>query len=163
MKLYSFAEIKAAADCEKIAVDLGLKVADHRCAATWRGGTNTNSVHLERDQWSDHGDGGKGGSVIDLVAAVKFNGNKQQAQEWLGDHLGLKHTKETTNHVSKTGTHYQKLLDEGFTEVCRYDYTDDRGKLSFQVIRMQHPERGKEFLQQAANGRWTVRDCPKYP
>lgn len=164
MKFYSFADIKAAADCEKIAVELGLKVADHRCSATWRNGTNPNSVHLEREQWSDHGDGGKGGSVIDLVAAVKFAGDKQQAQEWLGGHLGLKHKKETSaSRGSTAGTHYQELIDGGFKEVTRYNYTDDRGKLSFQVIRLEHPEKGKEFLQQAASGRWSVKDCPKYP
>lgn len=162
MKFYCYTAIKAATDCEKMAAELGLKVVDHRCAATWRGGENANSVHIEGAKWSDHGNCGKGGSVIDLVAEVRFGGNMLQAQEWLGERLGLEPLREAKkNPVSIAGTHYEKLLQEGYAEVSRYDYTDERGKLSFQVIRLQHPEKGKEFLQQAANGRWSVKDCPK--
>lgn len=162
MKFYRYDEIKAAADCEAIAVAIGLKVVDHRCAATWRGGTNDTSVHISRDSWSDHGDGGKGGSVIDLVALAKFNGDHQQAQEWLGDHLGL--TPRATlqrNPVANAGSHHERLIEQGYAEVARYDYTDAKGALVFQVVRMAHPEKGKEFLQQAASGAWTVKDLPK--
>ena len=161
MKFFSFEDIKAAADCEQIAVALGLKVTDHRCAAVWRNGENPTSVHLDRMAYSDHGDGGKGGSVIDLVAAVRFNGDINQAQEWLGNHLGLTPTMETVPNPTGGGTHYDRLISDGFAEVCRYDYTDAAGAVIFQVVRLQHPEKGKEFLQCAADGKWSVKGIEK--
>lgn len=161
MRFFNFEKLKAAADCEAVAAALGLKVQDHRCAATWRGATNPTAVSLTRDAWCDFGDNGRGGSAIDLVAVVRFGGDVQQAQEWLGEHLGLKPDLETVpNPVGIAGTHYERLIESGYREICRYDYTDARGQPVFQVIRLHHPEKGKEFLQQAADGRWTVKHCP---
>lgn len=161
MKFYNFAEIKRVSDCADIAVAMGFKVTDRRCAATWRGGENPNSVHLDRETYCDHGDNGSGGSVLDFVARVRFGGDINQAQEWLGDHLGLVPTAHTVpNPVGSAGSHYEHLLSEGYSEVRRYDYTDADGKLLFQVVRLHHPDKAKQFLQQAANGNWRVKDIP---
>ena len=55
MNFYDFTQIKAAADCAAVARDfLGLQVSpEGRCAATWRGGGNPESVSINKDGWHD--------------------------------------------------------------------------------------------------------------
>lgn len=162
MKFYRFDDLRAHADCADVATALGLKVSERRCAATWRGGDNSNSVHLDKETWCDHGDSGNGGTALDLVAKVKFGGDLNQAQEWLGDLLGLTpHMVTSPNPVGNCGSHYESLLADGYSEIRRYDYRDTAGMLLFQVIRLHHPEKSKQFLQQAANGNWRVRGIPQ--
>jgi 5S rRNA maturation endonuclease (ribonuclease M5) len=152
---YDFAQIKAAADCIAIAREIGLTVSpDGRTAATWRGGTNTTSVVINKDGWHDFSTE-QSGSVIDLVALVMFSGMIPQAQNWLGQRLNL--TPRSTIRPAVGPTRYDALKDDGFVEVARYRYTDAGGALIQSVIRMEHPERGKEFLQCDATGRWTVK------
>ena len=124
MKFYSFDEIKAQANCLEIARELGLAI-DHesKCAATWRGGDNPTAVSMNKDGWHDFVKD-ESGSVIDLVAAVKFSGCVQQAQEWLGERLRLIPKHDTAKAKPRRKTRLTHLLSEGYTETKRYDYTD---------------------------------------
>ena len=153
MKCYSFDEIKSQANCLEIARELGLNPNNQgRCAATWRGGHNPN-VAINKDGWFDHKDKNKG-SVIDLVALVKFSGCMQQAQQWLGERLGLTAKHDTAKaKPRKAATRSDHLRAEGYTEVKRYDYTDAFGNAIHQVIRFEHPEKPKQFIQCAASGK----------
>jgi hypothetical protein len=152
---YDFAEIKAAADCVAIARELGITVSpDGRCAATWRGGTNPTSVSINRDGWHDFSQE-ESGSVIDLVAKVMFGGMVPMAQNWLGERLHL--TPKSQIKSSLEPTRYDRLLGEGYSEVCRYRYTDAAGTPVQFVVRLHHPTKPKEFLQCDAAGRWSVK------
>lgn len=96
MKFYDFNQIKAAADCAAVARELlALPLSpEGRCAATWRGGSNPESVLISRDGWHDFGSE-ESGSVIDLVARVRCGGNMMEAQEILGNYLHLSPTMAT--------------------------------------------------------------------
>lgn len=159
MNFYSFEDIKAAANCVTVAGWLGLELdRENRCAATWRGGTNPRSVSVSPDGWHDFSLE-ESGSALDLVAKVQFGGDMQQAQAWLGDRLGLQPTGKMGT-ISEPNSRYDDLLADGYREAKRYDYTDAAGKLVFQVVRLEHATKPKQFLQQAATGSWSVRHLP---
>lgn len=164
MKFYSFDDIKGACSCLDVARDyLKLDInGEGRCAATWRGGTNTDSVAINADGFYDHGSKDDSGSVIDLVALVNHNGNVHAAQEALGQYLNLEHAMQTT--VGRLPgeaprNRYDRLIDQGYVEADRYPYTDTESVLLHQVIRMEHPDPAegqdsKSFIQTDPN------DCP---
>lgn len=158
MKFFDYNEIKSTADCLAVARDLlNLPVsADGRCAATWRGGTNPESVSINKDGWHDFAEE-KSGSVIDLVALVRCGGNVMEAQEILGNHLHLAPKMQTRAAVVESGERYDALIAAGYHEVKRYNYTDADGKLVNQVVRLEHPQKKKEFLQCTPRG-WGLRD-----
>lgn len=157
VEFFDFEEIKKSASCTKVAELLGLSLSpDGRCAATWRGGTNPTSVSINESGFYDHAIE-QGGSSIDLVAVVKFNGIPMMAQQWLGQALGLT-PKGYGKPCPQTGpTRYESLLENGYHEAARYNYTDANGKLIHQAVRLEHPEKSKEFLQCDAAGRWGVK------
>jgi hypothetical protein len=151
MKFYSFEEIRQKGSCIKFAQQvLGVKVnSDNRCAAIWRGGKNENSVALKDEEWYDHS-AKIGFGLIELCQISKFGGiqdsNKQQAQEFLGDWLGLtpvKTSKKTTHEEGR----YKQLIADGYKEAARYYYKDDNGNLVHIVVKLTHPDKHKEFLQ----------------
>ena len=159
MKFYSFDEIRSTANCLEIAREIGLKVgADGRCAATWRGGDNQSAVSIGKDGWHDFRTE-EGGSVLDLVAAVRFDGDMQQAQEWLGERLGLV-AKNETRDMPGENTRFDDLIAKGYRQTASYEYTDADGKPIFHVLRLEHDTEPKEFLQRAASGRWSVKGLP---
>ncbi|MFA6619219.1 MAG: hypothetical protein WCT23_09145, partial [Candidatus Neomarinimicrobiota bacterium] len=152
MKFYNFDEIKSQADCLEIARELGLNPNNQgRCAAVWRGGNNPN-VAINKDGWFDHKDKSKG-SVIDLVALAKFSGCMQQAQQWLGEYLRLIPRHDTAKAKPRRRTRLTHLIESGYTETKRYDYTDAFGNAIHQVIRLEHVSKKKEFIQCAASGK----------
>lgn len=152
-RFFDFDEICRAADCVEIAKEIGLAVADNRCAATWRGGDNATSVSLSKEGWHDFS-AGESGSVIDLVARVKFGGDKQQAQQWLGDRLVL--TPSMVKGVEKTNR-IDRLERDGYRKVKEYHYLDPAtGKPRHTVERWEHPEKPKEFVQRAGS-RYSVK------
>jgi hypothetical protein len=159
VRFFSFDEIRDRADCLEIAREIGLHVGpDGRCAATWRGGDNPTVVSVGKDGWHDFRTE-KGGSVIDLVASVRFDGDIQQAQEWLGERLGLAPKTETKD-IPGESTRYDELIANGYRETRAYTYTDADGKPVFSVLRLEHQTEPKQFLQRAASGRWSVRGLP---
>lgn len=157
MKCYSFDEIKESADCLSVAREIGLDVdRTGRCAASWRGGDNKTAVTINRDGWHDFVKE-ESGSVIDLVALVRFAGDIQKAQEWLGDRLNLSPAIAVKKAPSTYKFRYDVLIEEGYQEVCRYDYTDAFGNIKHQTIRLEHPEKNKEFVQCTADGKWGLK------
>nr|DAF26846.1 MAG TPA: DNA directed DNA polymerase [Caudoviricetes sp.] len=158
MNFYDFTQIKAAADCVAVARDLlGMQLSpEGRCAATWRGGDNPESVSINKDGWHDFGTE-ESGSVIDLVARVRCGGNVMEAQEILGVYLHLSPKMATKAGCIESGEKYDRLIAAGYHEVKRYSYTDASGALVNQVVRLEHPTQKKEFLQCTPRG-WGLRD-----
>jgi 5S rRNA maturation endonuclease (ribonuclease M5)/desulfoferrodoxin (superoxide reductase-like protein) len=152
---YDFDEIKSTMPCDQAARELlGLELSrDNRCAATWRGGDNKTAVHINTDGFYDHVRK-EGGSILDLTALIKFGGRIDQAQNWLGEQLGLE-GRELRPPVGPS--RHSELIEQGYREIKRYKYTDAQGNPVQFVVRMEHPEKPKEFLQCDARGRWTVK------
>ena len=89
MNFYSFDEIKSRANCIRFVEDVfGERISDGRCRAVWRNGTNPQSVSVSEKEWYDFSEE-VGGGILELCAKTKFGGDIQQAQNWLGDWLGL--------------------------------------------------------------------------
>lgn len=155
MNFYSFDEIKQRANCVTFVESvLGAQLnRDGRCAAVWRGGDGMN-VSVEREKWYDH-KAKTGGGIIELCATAKFNGDIQQAQNFLGEWLRL----EPKNKVRKSlpvHSRYDDLIAEGYKDVKRYGYHDLDGNLVHLVARLEHPEKKKEFIQGTPDG-WGLR------
>lgn len=160
MEHYDFDEIRRQTNCLELAHELGLQPDQRgRCAATWRNGANPNSVHIEPDKWFDHG-ANVGGGPIDLYAVVRHGAVTpdaiQLAQEALGRRARLepKRNGALRKNPNTTPTRYDALLADGYTEAARYTYTDADGEPIYQVVRLQHPERPKQFLQCKSDGHW---------
>jgi len=150
MKFYSFQSIREVADCITIARDVfGAKVNHGRCNAAWRNGDGTDNVSIEREQWYDHVQK-IGGDAIHL-AAYKFNGDIQQAQEFLGDMYHLEPKCQTGKQPMHDGR-FDRLIRDGYMEVARYAYNDAEGNLIHFVSRLEHPEKHKEFCQGTPRG-----------
>ena len=159
MEFFAFDDIRARANCREIAAALGLALDSRgRCAATWRGGTNLQSVTIEGDAFFDHG-AGCGGGAIELVAAVQFGGNIQQAQEWLGQYLHLTPSNQTREFDPHS--RYQDLIDGGYTETARYRYQDSNRAEVLHVVRLESAGKPKQFVQYDPIGqRWRGVDSP---
>lgn len=159
MDFYAFEDIKRAADCREIAGALRLPLdSGGRCAATWRGGSNAQSVTIATDNWFDHGSG-TGGGVIELVATVQYGGDIQQAQEWLGQHLGLQPSTQTRDFDPHS--RYQDLIDDGYAETARYVYQDGARVEVLHVVRLEADGKPKQFVQFDPVGkRWRGVDSP---
>lgn len=153
MKFYDYNQIKDAADCAEIARNLlGIKLSpDGRCAAAWRGGSNPESVSINQNGFHDFATN-ESGSVIDLVARVRCGGSLPAAQEILGEYLHLTPKMVTASGCVEPNERYQKLIESGYHEAKRYNYTDRDGKLVNQVVRLEHPTAKKEFLQCTPQG-----------
>ena len=150
MNFYSFEDIKSRASCVRFIEEvLGNRVYDGRCRASWRNGTNPQSVSVSENEWYDFSQE-SGGGIIELCAIAKFGGDIQQAQSWLGDWLNLSPKMPLTK--KHTRSLLEKRLEEGYKEVTRYYYTDESGNTRIVVIRLEHPEHGKTFVQETPTG-----------
>jgi len=159
MEFYAFDDIRERANCREIGAAMGLAIDSRgRCAATWRGGTNTQSVTIEDDKWYDHS-AGIGGGAIELVAAVQYGGNIQQAQEWLGQYLHL--TPSTQSRNLDPHSRYQDLIDGGYIETARYRYQDSKRAEVLHVVRLEADGKPKQFVQYDPQlKRWRGIDSP---
>lgn len=161
MKFFNFDKIKQAANCLDIAREIGLQLdGNNRTAATWRGGDNQTAVSINADGWHDFA-AEESGSVIDLVALVMFDGDRQQAQQWLGDKLNLEPDLVPVAQLPGS-SFYDKLIADGYRETVRHIYTDEVGNEAHYVARLEHPTKKKVFAQ-GANGRWGVKGIKLYP
>ena len=151
--MYDKEQIKIAADCRSIAEALGVpKHGNGRYVASWRNGSGGN-VEINREEWYDHKDK-EGGDAIRLVETIRGE-PFIMAIRWLGEHLGLVPTDPPR--VPKRATRYDALIDMGYIEARRYEYTDEAGEPIQYVIRMEHPEKKKEFLQCDPAGKFSVK------
>ena len=122
MEFFDFKEICEKADCLAIAKHLGMdEVKPGRFNVPWRPGSDSGALAINRDGWFDHVQNEKG-SVIELVSRVKFSGDIQQAQQWLGHHLNLPSKKKTTAQKKLVHVYdYINLKGETIHHVLKYD------------------------------------------
>jgi hypothetical protein len=159
MRFYSFDDIRAAGNCAEFATSIyNATIHGGRCAATWRQGDNPDSVSIDREKWYDHVRK-EGGGIIEL-AAHKFGGDIQQAQEFLGEYYRL--TPKTQTGAQPKECRYDDLLRQGFREVARYHYRDLDGNIIHFVARLEHPTQKKQFCQGTPKG-WGLRDTVLIP
>ena len=119
---------------------LGLKIADNRTAATWRGGTNPKSVSFNGALYYDHS-AKVGGNLIQLVTLVR-NVNFAEACELLGEWLHLDKTVE---------------ISEGRRKVAEYIYTNEKDEPVHKTVRYNLPDGDKEFCQyRYEKGEWVA-------
>lgn len=160
MKFYAFDEIRAAGDCAALATAVfGAHVNRGRCNAAWRGGDNPEAVAIDNAQWYDHVQK-EGGGIIEL-AAFKFAGDVQAAQEFLGEYYHLT-PKRQTGAQPETECRHLRLLRDGYVEKARYEYRDVSGAVRHITVRMEHPDQsGKQFVQGAPDKsgkiRWSLK------
>lgn len=153
MNFYSFEDINNAAACLRYVKEvLGWDMRQNRIQAKWRGGDGYN-VAVDEHGWFDHKTKEKGG-VIDLCAMTKFNGrdmaSKQQAQDFLGNWLGLTPaiTPERIKYdYRQHSLRFKELVREGYAEAKKYVYTNESGVPCHYTIRMEHPTKSKQFFQ----------------
>ncbi len=150
MNFYDFSEIRERGNCVKFITSvLGERVSDGRCRAIWRGGSNPTSVSVSPEEWYDHSQK-SGGGIIELCAVSKFSGDVQRAQDFLGEWLHLEPKKGLSKR--RASTRMDALVSQGYKEVERYYYTDEEGAARVIVVRMEHPEKAKEFIQETPSG-----------
>lgn len=161
MNFYNFSDISAAGNCVEIAELLySAKISHGRCAATWRGGDNYDAVAISKESWFDHVDK-RGGGVIQL-AAFKFNGDIQRAQEFLGDHYHLA-PKQRTVPGPKRQSRYDELIASGYIETRRDVYTDATGAPQYFEVRLDHstyPAANKKQYLLGHGNHWGLGDIP---
>lgn len=140
MKLFSYDAIKEAGDCLAYARDvLGMQeVKPGRFHCPWRPDSDSAAFAVDDRGWHDHVTK-ESGSIIDLVARVRHNGDMMSAQQELGEHYSLTPASEV-----KPSRKIVKV----------YDYLDLNGKLVHQTIRYEP----KEFSQRRPDpdnlGKW---------
>lgn len=157
--IYSWKEVKEKVRCTQYLSDQGVKLdSKGRCAATWRGGTNPESVHVDAEQnlWHDFSEG-RGGSVIDLCAMIECGGDLQMAVQKLGDRYGITPFAQKRKVVR---TRSQVLLSEGYTRTDSYDYCDENGSVVYTVDRYEKQGAKKEFVQRTPEHEGLDEDTP---
>jgi hypothetical protein len=158
MNFYAFDDIKSAGSCVEIAELLyGAKIANGRCAASWRNGDNPLAVAINKESFYDHVE--KNGGGIVQLAAFKFGGDIQQSQDFLGEHYHLT-PKNFTRKAIDHGTRYAELIAAGYAETRRDVYHNANGTPAFFEVRLDHPEPGtykKRYLL-GHGDRWGLPD-----
>ena len=117
----------------------------------WKDVAPNRAKSINRNGWHDFA-ANESGSVIDLVARVRCGGSLPAAQEILGEYLHLTPKMVTASGCVEPNERYLKLIESGYHEAKRYNYTDRDGKLVNQVVRLEHPTAKKEFLQCTPQG-----------
>ncbi len=147
-RFYDFDEIIEQCDpLSYVKTVLGWKTAngtrDH-FNSPFRAGSDSGGFQVGDTGYIDHVSGDTG-SIIDLVAYVNHNGDIQEAQQELGDYLGL----EPKHHVEEEQKKGRKdfLAEWGFTCVAEYNYQDENGITQHQVGRWEKEGADKEFEQ----------------
>ncbi len=157
-RFYDFDEIRARINCLEYATgQLGMspRKPPNGFDIPWRAGSDSGALIINEKSWTDFvkgkGEKDRSGSVIDLVALVKHGGDRQLAQQELGEYLGLEPAQLI---VPEKKSRLEFLKQEGWQVVKSYDYQDEAGKVRHKVYRLQHPKKKgeKEFVQETANG-----------
>jgi 5S rRNA maturation endonuclease (ribonuclease M5) len=155
MNFYDFNEIKQRGDCIQFLAHCGVQVDRHgRCAASWRGGDGPN-VAVKPTEWFDHVEK-TGGGLIELCMELKFPGDHQAAQNYLGEWLGLTPALRIGKNPTATRSRYDELIADGYREVKRYGYEDLDGNLIHLVARLEHDTKPKQFVQGTPSG-WSLK------
>lgn len=158
--VYSFNAVKDAVKCSQYLKERGIELGrDNRCAAVWRNGTNPESVHVddENNQWFDFAEG-RGGSVIDLCAAIETNGDIMMAVQKLGDRFNVP---PITSKRKIIKTRSQTLIADGYTRTDTYTYSGEDGTVVYYVDRYEKEGAKKEFIQRTPEHEGLDKDTPK--
>ena len=137
--MYDWDEIKNKADCREFCMQvLNLQPKGRTDGEfvhfdnPWRAGADSGSFGVGRSGFKDFVSEEKG-SILDVCANAKFNGDLFAAQEFLGQWLNLKPKEKVS-------------IKREF--VCAYNYTDKKGSLIYQVVRWKTNDgKGKSFTQ----------------
>ena len=140
------------------------------------GKQGSKSVRVDKGVWQDY-ETNEGGGVLDLVA--RETGQKgRDAVRWLSEHGFDVEVQQTNGHdhdatVRVPSATAREVLPPGVPAHAKltktYDYTDDAGKLIFQVCRYEYEEQGKHkktFRQRRPHGEgfvWSVKGVRQYP
>ena len=127
--MYDLEAIKSKTDMIATAQSLGLDIrkAGDRCVSPLRPeASNPTSFRVFKDGWFDYGSG-QWGDVIDLVAEIKYNGDKGKAVRELARNAGLDSSGadgwwDYTNQLNARIATYQQNLT-----ASDYDYLHSRG------------------------------------
>ncbi len=95
-----------------------------------------------------------GGDCINLYEKLNNISNNDAIRE-LADKAGITQKVKTKN--NNYVPRIIELIDDGFTATQYYDYVDTMGKFVFQVVRLEHKEKAKEFIQRTA---WSGKSKP---
>lgn len=158
MNIYDFQSIKDQISIPRYLADKGIAIHDNRFPAIWRGSTDLNcSISQDGKVYCDHARGQSGGSVIDLAIAIEHIATPFHAAQLLGDRYHLTPKSTTTPRSDPETdpdkqTHYQRLLNQGYTLSNTYVYTDENGLELYSVLKLVNPATGeKTFLQRTAD------------
>jgi len=192
LNFYSFDQIKAAGDCRRYSIEvLGLTPKSNPNGENvsfnnpWRPGSDSGAFSVCRDAFFDHVSDEKGG-LIDLAAMARYGGDKQQAQQALGEWLRLepvtrtirtekekpktKDAKGKTIHptpddAARAAIYGLEKIDGIWSETLRHAYRDAQGKIYANVLRCdrQDVKGEKKCPPIHANGNgWSVGDPAKW-
>jgi len=142
MPIYSWDEIKAAGDCVAYmtqvlgAAPVGKSGEWTRYNCPWRPGADSESFAVRRSGWTDHRDK-ESGTIIDLCARARHNGDVFAAAVELGAWLGLK-----PKTAARKSSH-RDAPPANMRIAKTYDYRDIDDALRYQVVRLDP----KDFRQ----------------
>ena len=134
--MYDLAKIKENISCVEVAQRCGLIIrqAGDRCVSPLRpGATNPTSFMVDKDFWYDFG-GGSGGDCIDLLAELKYSGDRGAAIRELARLTGVLSDGsdntaawlEYTKHLnSQTAYYHSQLTDSDRSYLHSRGLTDD--------------------------------------
>ena len=156
MEFYDFDEIKAAGSCLDYAKNvLGLRPVNGHDGFNipWRPGSDSGALSISETGWHDFVSK-ESGSILDLVERAEGI-DMIAVQRKLGEYYSLEPRTKARKDFHP-GTRYQDLIDGGYTIKKVYPYVDRKGETQYEVVRLEHPTKSKEFLQRTPQG-WGLR------
>ncbi|HXP87705.1 MAG TPA: toprim domain-containing protein [Bryobacteraceae bacterium] len=122
-----------------------------RARAFYRSGDNPQAVSLNDAKrcWFDYRDG-KGGGVLDLIQRV-LGCNPVEALHWLSNVSGISLQDQPTKMRQTNSAHRRVIVEE-------YKYTDEAGKLLYEVVRFEPKSFAHRYPDGAGGWVWK-----KYP
>lgn len=150
--------IKQRITCVEVAQHLGLPIrqSGDRCVSPLRpGATNASSFCVDDDFWYDFGDA-RGGDCIDLMAEVRFDGDKGAAIRELASMTGVSDSnprpdgwKQYTQNMCNMIAHWQTQLTPE-----DYDYLHSRGLTDDTItqLRIGRTDNGRLSIPYLKNG-----------
>ena len=134
--MYNLQEIKNRINCVEVAKRCGLNIlkSGDRCVSPLReGATNPSSFCVDDDFWYDFGDG-KGGDVIDLLAELRYSGDRGAAIRELARVTGVQddngtNSSEWINYTqqlnARTAFYHSQLTEEDYGYLYSRGLTHD--------------------------------------
>ena len=160
--MYDLTQIKSRINCVDVAQRLGLNItkSGDRCVSPLRpGASNPTSFSVDDDFWYDFGSG-QGGDCIDLLAEVKYSGDRGEAIRELARLTGVESDNrdtqdwmDYTNQLNaRTAFYHSQLTDDDRQYLhSRGLHDDDISRLMIGRV-TDGPLRGRLFLPYFTSG-----------